>query len=72
MERPDIWGIDGDILLYEVGFASNDDPVEFACHSLRQRVQGARAPCWSSASALREARRLPGLGSCVGKFLGVF
>ena len=45
MERPDIWGIDGDILLYEVGFASNDDPVEFACHSLRQRVQGVMDGC---------------------------
>ena len=45
MERPDTWGIDGDILLYEVGFASVDDPVEFACHSLRQRVQGVMDGC---------------------------
>lgn len=45
MERPSTWGIDGDILLYEVGFASNDDPVEFACHSLRQRVQGVMDGC---------------------------
>ena len=45
MDRPDTWGIDGDILLYEVGFASNDDPVEFACHSLRQRVQGVMDGC---------------------------
>ena len=45
MERPSTWGIDGDILLYEVGFASEDDPVEFACHSLRQRVQGVMDGC---------------------------
>ena len=45
MERPEIWGIDGDILLYEVGFAAQDDPIEFARHSLRQRVQGVMDGC---------------------------
>ena len=45
MQRPDTWGIDGDILLYEVGFASQDDPVDFARHSLRQRVQGVMDGC---------------------------
>lgn len=29
------WGLDGDIILYSVGFASQDDPVEFALKSVR-------------------------------------
>lgn len=45
MNHPATWGIDGDILLYEVGFAAKDDPVEFAIHSFRQRVQGVMDGC---------------------------
>lgn len=30
--------IDGDILLYSVGFASEDDPIAFGCHSLKQMI----------------------------------
>lgn len=29
------WGLDGDIILYSVGFASQDDPVEYALKSTR-------------------------------------
>ena len=33
--KPTTWGIDGDILIYRIGFAAEEDPVEFALHSLR-------------------------------------
>ena len=33
--KPDTWGIDGDILIYRIGFAAEEDPVEFALHSLK-------------------------------------
>ena len=33
------WGIDADILVYSVGFASNDDPVEYALRSVRTAVE---------------------------------
>ena len=33
------WGIDGDIICYAVGFASNDDPVEYALRSARTAVE---------------------------------
>lgn len=43
--RPTTWGIDGDILLYSVGFAAEDDPVGFATHSLRERVYSVMDGC---------------------------
>ena len=33
--KPETWGIDGDILIYRIGFAAEEDPVEFALHSLK-------------------------------------
>lgn len=33
------WAIDGDIIVYAVGFASNDDPVEYALRSTRTAVE---------------------------------
>lgn len=33
------WGLDGDIILYSVGFASNDDPVEYALKSTRSACE---------------------------------
>ena len=33
------WGVDGDILLYSVGFASKDDPVEYALKSIRSACE---------------------------------
>ena len=33
------WAIDGDIICYAVGFASNDDPVEYALRSARTAVE---------------------------------
>jgi len=33
------WGLDGDIILYSVGFASQDDPVEFALKSARSACE---------------------------------
>lgn len=33
--KPTVWGIDGDILIYRIGFAAEEDPVEFALHSLK-------------------------------------
>ena len=33
------WAIDGDIIVYAVGFASNDDPVEYALRSARTAVE---------------------------------
>ena len=34
------WGIDADILLYSVGFASESDPVSFALRSFRSACTG--------------------------------
>ena len=33
------WAIDGDIIVYAVGFASNDDPVQYALRSTRTAVE---------------------------------
>ena len=33
------WGLDGDIILYSVGFASQDDPVEYALKSARSACE---------------------------------
>ena len=33
------WGLDGDIILYSVGFASQEDPVEFALKSARSACE---------------------------------
>lgn len=33
------WGVDGDILLYSIGFASKDDPVEYALKSIRSACE---------------------------------
>lgn len=33
------WAIDGDIIVYAVGFASNDDPVAYALRSARTAVE---------------------------------
>ena len=45
MKRPDVWGIDGDIICYSVGFASEDDPVSFALHSTKVMLQGILDDC---------------------------
>lgn len=45
MKRPDTWGVDGDIICYSVGFASEDDPVSFALHSTRVMVQRILDDC---------------------------
>lgn len=45
MKRPDTWGIDGDIIVYSVGFASEDDPVSFALHSVKVMVQDILDSC---------------------------
>jgi hypothetical protein len=33
------WAIDGDIVLYAVAFAAKNDPISFACHSVRVACQ---------------------------------
>jgi len=33
------WGIDGDIIMYSVGFASQDDPVSYALKSTRSALE---------------------------------
>jgi hypothetical protein len=48
MNRPDTWGIDGDIIVYSVGFASEDDPVAFALHSVKVMVQDILDSCGAS------------------------
>jgi DNA polymerase-1 len=45
MNRPSIWGIDGDILLYAVGFASNEDTEEEAIRSFRHTLQRIMDGC---------------------------
>ena len=45
MNRPDVWGIDGDIICYSVGFASEDDPVSFALHSTKVMIEGILDAC---------------------------
>lgn len=42
---PAVWGIDGDIIAYAVGFASNDDPVEEALLSTRSTIQAVMDGC---------------------------
>ena len=44
------WGLDGDIILYSVGFASQDDPVEYA-------LKSARSACESVMYDLGASRR---------------
>ena len=44
-ERPDIWGIDADIVAYSVGFASQGDPVEDALLSTRSLIQTIMDGC---------------------------
>lgn len=48
MNRPDTWGIDGDIIVYSVGFASENDPVAFALHSVKVMVQDILDSCGAS------------------------
>lgn len=45
MNRPETWGVDGDIICYSVGFASEDDPVSFALHSAKVMIQGILDGC---------------------------
>ncbi len=45
MNRPDTWGIDGDIIVYSVGFASEAAPVAFALHSVKVMVQDILDSC---------------------------
>ena len=33
------WGLDGDIILYSVAFAAQDDPIAFACRSVRSACE---------------------------------
>lgn len=39
MDKPDIWGIDADIIAYSVGFAADGDPVNYAIASARSMAQ---------------------------------
>jgi len=39
MEAPEVWGIDGDVVAYAVGFKSNDDTVEEALAAARASLQ---------------------------------
>ena len=45
MNLPETWGLDGDIIVYSVGFASEDDPVSFALHSVKVMVQDILDSC---------------------------
>lgn len=33
------WGVDGDILLYSIAFAAKDDPLPYACKSMRSACE---------------------------------
>jgi len=46
--KPSTWGIDGDILIYRVGFAAEEDPVEFAMHSLKVATLDVMDGCGAS------------------------
>ena len=46
--KPTVWGIDGDILIYRVGFAAEEDPVEFALHSLKVATLDVMDGCGAS------------------------
>ena len=46
--KPDAWGIDGDILIYRIGFAAEEDPAEFAMHSLRVATLDIMDACGAS------------------------
>lgn len=52
MQYPDTWGVDGDIIVYSVGFASNDDPVAFALHSVKTMLQGILDDCGAKEGIL--------------------
>jgi hypothetical protein len=52
MNRPDTWGIDGDIIVYSVGFAAEDDPVAFALHSVKVMVQDILDSCGAKKGIL--------------------
>ena len=44
---PDVWGIDGDIVCYAVGFAAEGDPLAFALHSTKAMLQDIINDCGS-------------------------
>lgn len=35
MSMPEVWGIDGDIILYSASFAAKSDPVSYACQTAK-------------------------------------
>lgn len=45
MDQPTTWGIDGDIIAYSVGFAAEEDPVNFAITSARSMAQDIINAC---------------------------
>lgn len=45
MPEPTTWGIDGDIIAYSVGFAAEDDPVNYAITSARSMAQDIINAC---------------------------
>jgi len=50
--KPGTWGIDGDIIVYAVGFAAGDDPLHFATHSFRERTQYIMDGCGCTQAQL--------------------
>ena len=50
--KPDIWGIDADILVYAVGHAAGEDPLHFATHSFRERVNYIMEGCGCAKAQL--------------------
>lgn len=43
--KPTTFGIDGDILIYRIGFAAEEDPVEYAMHSLKSATLDIMDAC---------------------------
>ena len=46
--KPTAWGLDGDILIYRIGFAAEEDPVEYAMHSLKVATLDIMEACGAS------------------------
>ena len=50
MDKPTFWGIDGDIIVYRVGFASNEDSLEDALKSTDAALQAIVNECGDEAA----------------------
>lgn len=46
--KPSEWGLDGDLLIYRIGFAAEEDPVEYAMHSLKVATLDIMDECGAS------------------------